>query len=314
MTHLSKPGYTRQVYLRLTKNVYSYLKRKGLNPTWNETQKFVSLYLFEKYKKTQLSKINYSEVFKIVDYETINNKKQISELIEIDPYLEDDCESVFLVPINDYLLIEWFDINTAIQIIPEKVKIRVNAGPFGITNIDFRKNINYYNDGISNIVANIRKEVNNKSGVDYFFEGETKLIPGKKDNGNNCNYFIDFVLEIDGIKVPSSGLVVDENITLKEITSDEFNSRKINKKEIENKRRKEIQENKKAREIKKQEEQKLVAAKKRKRGIDKPSEDKENEEKQDYAKILELLYRDWKEGTLSTAEYKKLRSKILKKL
>lgn len=308
-TQLSKPGYTRKTYLRLTQKVHEHLKKKGLKPKWNETQKFVSLYLFQQYKGQLISKIDYKDVFSIVDNELPSAQK-----IDLNLNIEEEiCGSVFSVPMSDYILIEWYDIGTAIRIIPGDVKIRVNAGPFGVTVIDIRSNLDYHNAGIADIVAGIRSEVNKNSDA-YFFEGETKLVPGRKDNGSNCNYFIDYVLEINGVKVPSSGVSVDNITTFSEFTQEEFKERKITKKEIESERRKQIAENKKKRQENKEKEGKLIAAKQRTRAKEMPPEAPEVEIKQDYAKIMELLYRDYKEGLITIKEYQKARAKIINKL
>ena len=55
-------GYSRKIHFKLSKKIYADFKKKGLDYTWNDAQKFTSLYLFEDYKDDFVSKIDLNEV------------------------------------------------------------------------------------------------------------------------------------------------------------------------------------------------------------------------------------------------------------
>lgn len=301
-------GYQQKIHLKLSKRVHDDFKKMGIKSTWNESQKFASKVLYQKYKNENISDIRVTELDTVIQ----RNVKQEFEKENV-PIREivEECGSVFSVPISDLTLIEWYDVGNALRLIPDDVKIRVSGGNYGSINISKKSEVEYHSSGISEIVNKIRNDVNNDSGSDIVWEGITKLVPGRKDNGSNCNYFIDFVLEINGDLVFTSEKEVIKEEEIPSFGPEEIQSRIMTKKQIEKESKIRREEAKLKREQNKIEKDKIEAAKKRKRAKEAP---KEEPVKQDFAKILELLRKDYDDGLLSVKEYKKERARILKKL
>lgn len=99
-------------------------------------------------------------------------------------------------------LIEYYDIDNHIRgLLPECLDVRVNAGIYGRTKIFNTSNYSYYDNGVQDIIENIREAVEgltgeNKSGTAYF-SGIVKVKPKRKNDGNGENYYVDYVLYLN---------------------------------------------------------------------------------------------------------------------
>ena len=99
-------------------------------------------------------------------------------------------------------LIEYYDIDNHIRgLLPECLDVRVNAGIYGKTKIFNTSNYSYYDNGVQDIIENIREVVEditgeNKSGTAYF-SGIVKVKPKRKNDGDGDSYFVDYVLYLN---------------------------------------------------------------------------------------------------------------------
>lgn len=94
--------------------------------------------------------------------------------------------------------IAWFELDEFIvNIIPNCVYIRIDAGKFGQTKIFNTLNYDYNQNGVRQIVENLREYAENDTEVDLSLTGVKSLRPKKKNDGNPENYYIDFVLVIN---------------------------------------------------------------------------------------------------------------------
>lgn len=301
-------GYQQKIHLKLSKRVHDDFKKMGIKSTWNESQKFASKVLYQKYKNQNISDIKLTELDTVIQ----RNVKQEKENIPIREIVE-ECGSVFSVPISDLTLIEWYDIGDAIRLIPSDVKIRVSGGNYGSIQISKRGDVEYHNSGIATIVNKIRDDINNDSGSDVVWEGITKLVPGRKDNGSNCNYFIDFVLEVNGVLVSTNEKEIIKEDEIPSFTQEEIKTRKLTKSQIEKEARIRRDAAKIKREQEKVEKEKIESAKKRKRAKEAPKEEEESIN-QDYAEILRLLRKDFDDGIIDKETYRKRIGKIYDKM
>jgi len=306
-TKKAKPkGYYHKIHLKLAKRVHSDFKKMGIRSTWNESQSFASKVLYQKYKNVFISKIDLKEVDLQISQRipgvVSKSNIPIKEIVE-------ECGSVFRVPANDLLQIEWYDIGNALIVIPTDVKIRISGGVYGSTSIGKREEFDYHNSGISSIVNNIRNAVNNESGSDYIWNGIAKLVPDRKDDGNNCNYFIDFVLEINGESI----FVGEKEIEQKEVfglTEEEIKTRKLSKKQAEKESKIRRDEAKKKAAEARLENEKIEAAKKRKRAVGPPKEEKSTVVF-NLDEALNRLTKEYDRGIWTVKEYKKERSRLI---
>ena len=109
-------------------------------------------------------------------------------------------------------LVEYYDIDNHIRgLLPECLDVRVNAGIYGKTKIFNTSNYSYYDNGVQDIIENIREVVEdvtgeNKSGYAYF-SGIVKVKPKRKNDGDGDSYFVDYVLYLN-----DEPIVSDEGI------------------------------------------------------------------------------------------------------
>ena len=109
------------------------------------------------------------------------------------------CNPLYLA--EAYLAsVEYYEIDNHIKgMLPDCLNVRVNAGRLGKTKIFNTKGYGYEVDGVRKLIEIIRKDLyENSSGIAYF-DGITKLIPNRKNDGTQDNYFIDFVLFINDV-------------------------------------------------------------------------------------------------------------------
>ncbi len=297
----------RAIHLKIAKRVHADFKKKGIKSTWNESQKFASENLFQNYKEKPISKIRVTEIDDSLDlvlnFRTSKPNVPIKEIVE-------ECGNVFKVPNEDLQGIDFWAIGNAIENIASDVKVRVSGGRYGGTSIEKAGELDYHNSGIAAIVNNIRPDTK-ENYSDVIWVGITKIVPGRKNDGKNCNYFIDFVLEMDGefvaqneqeVELPNQG----------ELTQEEIETRKLTKKQAEKEARKRREELKNKRAESKEKENKLKEAKSRQRGTEKP---KETAEPQtfifDLNKALDTLREDYKDGIFTKDEYRSERIKLI---
>ena len=108
------------------------------------------------------------------------------------------CDVNLLSP-SVYADIGFFEIDDYIlNVLPKCIYIRIDAQQYGKTKIFNTLNYNYTKSGVKVIVDNIREVVNNNSGLDISVTGVKKLKKGKTNDGTPDNYFLDFILVING--------------------------------------------------------------------------------------------------------------------
>lgn len=294
-----EPGYKRKVFIKLAKHARKTLKKSGVDISWNEAQKFTSAYLYADYKDELLSNISNKEVESVVIRSSKPNVP-IREIIE-------SCGSVFKVPISDYTAIDWYDIGNSIRLIANDVKIRINGGDFGVSKLDKAETFDYHTSGIADIVERIREFVNNDSSPMVVWEGDTYVVPGYKDDANECSYFIDFILNIDGVPVGDSD---KERVDAFELMSEEEElERQGRKKEAEALRKKRIKKKKEDEEARRLLREQQETSKNRERPTGPPPE----KQKQDLKGMLELLRQDYNDGIYDKDEYKTERQRLIDK-
>jgi hypothetical protein len=268
-----------------------FIKRNGRKPTipeFNEIQKWTSKNIYSDYKGTSYKKLDLKKVQKDITLKTTPKELQI-------------CGNVFNVNPIDYTLVEWWNIDNIIQGLPKDVKIRINGGSFyGVSKLEQAYTFNYYDD-IQEIFEKIRIEAGNKSDGSIFFEGLIKVVPKAKNNGEPCNYFIDFVLN------DKTGSVDNEEgfDTLSQPTPED------------KERFQRLTDVQKKKKITKQEQVKKSKGRKRPTATKAEAEAKKKAEKsksEDVNAILKSLKEDYKDGIFSKKEYRAMVKKVIDNL
>lgn len=122
-------------------------------------------------------------------------QRKINGIVEMIPARQ-DCD-INLLPISSYAIVDWFAIDEHLErIMPNCIWVRVNAGGYGTTTIFNTRNYAYHKGYVRQIIENLRELANNESQLEFI--GVKKLKAGRANDGNTENYFIDFILAING--------------------------------------------------------------------------------------------------------------------
>lgn len=150
-----------------------------------DRRKIITESIYPKYKGAAKSKISAKTL-----------KGQIIYQIQRLPPKE-TCDPNYIDP-SVYRTIDAFAIDEFLQtVIPNCIYVKLQAGDLGETKIFNTRNYSYNRSGVKKIIENIRefaKEMT--SQLDW--TGVQKLRPHKADDGTPENYYIEFVLNING--------------------------------------------------------------------------------------------------------------------
>ncbi len=93
-------------------------------------------------------------------------------------------------------------------VMPDCIYVKATAGEFGETRIFNTRNYNYIRSGLREIIENIRKAMEDgmlPSSIDW--QGYKKLKKNKPNDGTPENYYIDFILNMDGTPIADATIV-----------------------------------------------------------------------------------------------------------
>lgn len=125
-------------------------------------------------------------------------KKTINGIVDKIPPKE-TCDPNYIDP-SVYRTIDVFGIDEHLQsVIPACIYVQVNGGEFGETRIFNTRNYSYERSGVKGIIEAIREGMANRdipSELDW--AGYQKLRPKKPNNGVGENYYIEYILNING--------------------------------------------------------------------------------------------------------------------
>jgi hypothetical protein len=157
-----------------------------LKRPYNEVQKWVSANLYKNFKGQPPSKVKITDIKNAIEAVI---GQQIVKIV---------CGSVFQVLDGDIEEQNWWEFFDNLKNINGNVKTRLNAGNYGVSDIKLAEDLQ--NDAeAEKIINEIRSASNNKSGSTII--GSRRILPGKKDDGDPCSYFIDFILSDRGVLV-----------------------------------------------------------------------------------------------------------------
>ena len=289
MAKSNKRKWPSKLFAKLTKVTRKVFdKDPTLKRPYNEVQKWVSKNIYPYFKGQNHNKFKITDIQKAVEAALkVLTQTRLSQRV---------CGNVFAVPDGDIDAANWWEVQDTISRIDPFVQVRVNGGAqYGRTQIDVASSIKG-DPMIQEIVEDVRRDNDNASGS--IWEGIRKLIPNMPDDGNPCNYFIDFVLNVGGVSVDDTEEAEGEIVPL---TFEQKKVRLQRQKEVE----KAARERSKARKAKERERPKAEKPK---------PEEKIKVDKKDIVEALKLLKEDFNEGIFTKEEYKKERAKLIDKL
>jgi hypothetical protein len=181
-------------YLIKTLGEQNRAKKRKEKLSYEEKREIVSTKLFPKYNKQK--RALKGEIKKDID-------KIVKGIPDIDTSL---CKPDFF-PYDSVINIDYYLLQEHIWNTPvtECYDVMVNAGDFGITGIFSTKKQTYTTSGVSDIVNNLNAEAraSDYASGDVYFNGFLMIKPNKKADGKPKNYYIEYVLYING--EPQSG-------------------------------------------------------------------------------------------------------------
>lgn len=303
---LNQKGYRNKIFSKIASRVHAEAKKQGIRQSWTESQRFASKYVYPDYRDELLSKIDLHEVDRVI----VRGQQDLSRQLEVEQPeqlpVQESCASVWDVPDAIIISIDWWDIQNTLNVLPGNLNIRINAGSdFGVTEIAQNNDFPYHASPIKSIVERIRAAVANASGP--IWSGSRKVKPGRKDDGKDCSYFIDFILFVDGIPVGSSDSIdteVFEAVVPEEKVPEHISPGE--KMEILKNREKERKKAQADRE-------KQQKAKRRERPKQKPAEP-EAPPQQNFAEILKQARADFDLGLITKKQFRQLYDMIIKRI
>lgn len=136
-----------------------------LKRSYNEVQKWVSQNIYKDFKGQAPSKVRITDIKNAI--EAIVGQKIVKIV----------CGSVFAVPDGDIEEQNWWEFFENIKKISGNVKTRLNAGNYGVSDIQLAQDLQ--NDAeASKIINEVRSASNNKSGSTII--GFRRVLPGKR--------------------------------------------------------------------------------------------------------------------------------------
>lgn len=202
----NKPQKLFAKLVKVTKKRFD--KDPFLKRSYNEVQKWVSQNLYKDFKGQAPSKVKISDIQNAI--EAVVGQK-ILKIV---------CGSVFSVPDGDIEEQNWWEFFDNLKNISPNVKTRCNAGNYGISDILVAEDLQTDSEA-SKIINEIRSAFKNKSGPTFI--GFRRVLPGKKDDGDPCSYFIDFILSINGVLVDNP---IDEVFSTEEQSEESMAARR----------------------------------------------------------------------------------------
>jgi hypothetical protein len=275
--------------VRVTKKRFD--KDPDLKRPYRDVQKWVSQNLYPFFKGQKHNKL------KIVDIQNAIERVLSSQIAK------PTCGNVFVIPDGDIEEQNWWEFFDNLRKIDPNVKSRLNAGTYGVTSIMTASELMSDSEA-ARIIGEIRSGNRNRSGSTII--GFRRVVPGMKDDGNDCSYFVDFILSEMGVLVDNASDEVFQNI---EQTEETMAARRERLLQLKNERRARIARDRaKKRKRPSATAEDLVEAEKAK--------DKEFERPKDFKalnKSMKQLEGFYKKGLITKKQFATLLEELIKK-
>lgn len=178
-------------------------KDPNLKRPYRDVQKWVSQNLYPFFKGQPHNKV------KIVDIQNAIERVLSTQIAK------PTCGNVFIIPDGDIEEQNWWEFFDNIRKIDSTVKTRLNAGSYGVTSIMTASELMSDSEA-ARIIGDIRTASRNRSGSTII--GFRRVVPGMKDDGDDCSYFVDFILSENGTLVDDASDEVFQSIEQTEET------------------------------------------------------------------------------------------------
>jgi len=187
-----------KLYQKVRKNTQKELERRGQPLKGKELTLFVREKIYGEFKGLSSNEVRIADINDAVERAvTGTGVLQIGEFFNPLAIPETLISGIF-----------WFDIDNFIEVDltaetgGKNLRLEVNAGEYGSTGIIELSEYTYEGSGLAEIIEQVREFVEDDS--EPYWEGEARVRPRLKDDGNPDSYFLQFTLYVGGTQVPPS--------------------------------------------------------------------------------------------------------------
>jgi len=187
-----------KLYQKVRKNTQKELERRGQPIKGKELTAFVREKVYGEFKGLSPNEVRIADINDAVERAvTGTGILQTGEFFNPIAIPETLISGIF-----------WFDIDNFIEVDltaetgGKNLRLEVNAGEYGTTGIIELSEYTYEGSGLAEIIEQVREFVEDDS--ESYWEGEARVRPRLKDDGNPDSYFLQFTLYVGGTQVPPS--------------------------------------------------------------------------------------------------------------
>ena len=187
-----------KLYQKVRKNTQKELERRGQPLKGKELTSFVRDKVYGEFKGLSPNEVRIADINDAVERAvTGTGILQTGEFFNPLAIPETLISGIF-----------WFDIDNFIEVDltaetgGKNLRLEVNAGEYGSTGIIELSEYTYEGSGLAEIIEQVREFVEDDS--EPYWEGEARVRPRLKDDGNPDSYFLQFTLYVGGTQVPPS--------------------------------------------------------------------------------------------------------------
>jgi hypothetical protein len=187
-----------KLYQKVRKNTQKELERRGQPIKGKELTAFVRDKVYGEFKGLSPNEVRIADINDAVERAvTGTGILQIGEFFNPLAIPETLISGIF-----------WFDIDNFIEVDltaetgGKNLRLEVNAGEYGSTGIIELSEYTYEGSGLAEIIEQVREFVEDDS--EPYWEGEARVRPRLKDDGNPDSYFLQFTLYVNGTQVAPS--------------------------------------------------------------------------------------------------------------
>lgn len=218
-----------KLYAKLVRSTTKYSKKNGLEWDVDEVRKFVSKNVYPKFKGLSKSKV----LVRDINAQIENVLNAPTPVVPQEP--KGNYFNPLLVPPSSTSGILWFDIDDYLsvdllgEVTPLDLRVEVNGGEYGNTDIFDLSSYEYFSVGIHDIIENIRAVLDNDSEPEWV--GVPVVRQGFSDDGDADSYFLRFTLYVNGQEVPPTEPL---EVSTKEIpvTTETLEERRAKRKQV----------------------------------------------------------------------------------
>jgi len=187
-----------KLYQKVRKNTQKELERRGQPLKGKELTSFVRDKVYGEFKGLSPNEVRIADINDAVERAvTGTGILQTGEFFNPLAIPETLISGIF-----------WFDIDNFIEVDltaetgGKNLRLEVNAGEYGSTGIIELSEYTYEGSGLAEIIEQVREFVEDDS--EPYWEGEARVRPRLKDDGNPDSYFLQFTLYVNGTQVAPS--------------------------------------------------------------------------------------------------------------